>query len=176
MGKIVLLILSLLLPALTVSAEKVNDLSELKKPTDILVHGNKAYFMDSGSVHIYEIAGKHLKKFARKGEGPGEIKTSPFVINTITLHNDEIVIDSLDKMIYYSFEGEFLRQQRKGGFLALQVKPVGDHFVVKEVDRKDKKTEYIVLALYNGNMERVREIPQLSRIDPVCTIPVGEKK
>lgn len=155
--------------------EKVASLSDVEKPTDILCAKQKIFIMDGANVKAFDLKkGSSKFQFARKGEGPGEIKMSPFQTNTITLHNSDIGIDSLDRVIYYSLEGKFQREVKKGGFLGLQVKPVGENYVVKRVDRSDKKTEYITLDVYDRNMKKLREIArQRSSIqfDSVRMIP-----
>ena len=154
-----LLIMFLLLFGFILNAEKVSSLSVLEKPTDIVFFSGNTYIMDGASVLTYETkTGKFRFKFARKGEGPGEIKVSPFNTLTLSIHKDNIAIDSLDKIIYYSPEGKFVNEIKKGRFLALQLKPVSDNFVVKGVDRKDRKTEYITLSIYDKNMQKVKEI------------------
>jgi len=154
-----LLIVFFLLVVFILNAEKVGNLSELEKPTDILFYKDNSFIMDGASILVFELkTGKFKFKFARKGEGPGEIKMSSFHTNTLSLHKGQIVIDSLDKMIYYSPAGKFLREKKKGRFLALQVKPIANHFVVKGVDRKDKETEYITLSLYDEKMQKIKEI------------------
>ncbi len=169
------LIFFLLFMGFILNAEKVANLPELEKPTDILLYNDKGFIMDGASVKVFDIkSGKFKFKFARKGEGPGEIKTSPFLTNTLTLHKGNIAIDSLDKVIFYSQEGKFLRERKKGRFLALQVKPIADNFIVKGIDRLDKKTEYITLSLYDGKMQKIKEIARQRsniQLDSVELIP-----
>jgi len=121
-------------------SERVTILIDVEKPTDILCAGQKIFVMDGANIKAFDLEKGVLKfKFARKGERPGEIKMSPFQTNTLTLHNSDIGIDSLDRVIYYSQAGKFQREVKKGRFLALQVKPVGENYVVKRVDRSDTK-------------------------------------
>jgi len=156
-------------------AEKIAELNGIEKPTDLLCAGQNIYIMDGANVKVFGLSKGEFKfKFARKGEGPGEIKMSPFQTNTLTPHNDNIAIDSLDRVIFYSTYGEFKREVKKGRFLAVQVKPVSRNYVVKRIDRSDNKTEYITLDVYDRNMNKLKEIArQRSSIqfDTVRMIP-----
>lgn len=155
----ILISLLLLSMGMVLSAEKVASLTELRKPTDILFCKGNIYVMDEATVKVFGAdRGKYKFSFARKGEGPGEIKLSRFITNTMTLHKGHIAIDSMDKVIFYTPEGKFVKEKKKGRFMALQTKPVGDSFIVKAIDRKDSKCEYITLAVYDSDMEKVKEI------------------
>lgn len=176
MIKRILLIIALL-PIISsgLFSEKVTVLEGIEKPTDMLCYSKKLFIMDGAQVKVFDIHdGKSMFKFAGKGEGPGEIKMSPFQTNTLTFHNGSIGIDSLDRVIFYSTSGEFIKEVKKGGFLALQVKPLGNNYVVKRVDRGDKKVEYITLDIYDRNMKKVREIARQRssiQLDSVQMVP-----
>lgn len=154
----VFIVIALFMVSVAYSNDPAVDLPGLQRPTDLIISEEIIYVMDGAMIKTFNHKGESLFAFARKGEGPGEIKSGPFYTNSISLHEGNIVIDSLDKLITYSPRGKYIGEKRKGRFLALQVKPVGDAYLVKRVDRSDKKTEWITLEIYDSSMKKLKEI------------------
>src|SRR5690606_17082799 len=77
----------------------------------ILYHENRYYIFDrtqTGSLFIFDSAGKFLNQIAPKGRGPGEfVKAENFVINSKE-NVLEITDHSLHKIFCYNTQGDFL--------------------------------------------------------------------
>jgi len=59
-------------------------------------------------VHVFDLQGGHLFSFARKGEGPGEIKEA----FDLFLADDRVIVPDMNRIHYFSVKGEFLKSVR----------------------------------------------------------------
>jgi hypothetical protein len=147
-------------------AESLGALEEILNPTAIKIHQNRLYVLEGQAIHIFALDDlRPLGQFGREGEGPGEIKKSAFYTCDFFFLDDRILVDSLDKLLFFSREGKFLSEQKKRIVLGMEVKPVGKNYVVKALDRSDGKTEYHTISIYNSRFEKLKEI--FRQISPV---------
>lgn len=109
-------------------AEKVAELPEVLKPTRIKVFNNQIYISldqkDHGVV-VYSLKDFQLKmKIARRGEGPGEIKKTPYVFKG----EKSILMSSFGKVLWFSQKGEF-QFEKKFHPRYFHLKPLGNNIV-----------------------------------------------
>jgi len=103
-------IIFLLMIPLFMFSKKVTTFSELMYPRTIDIDSEKIYITDDYSIFIYSLKDfKLIKKFGRRGEGPGEFKINP----KIKILSDSIWIKSgREKISIYSKEGKLIKDIR----------------------------------------------------------------
>jgi CubicO group peptidase (beta-lactamase class C family) len=93
-------------------------------------------------IRIYDKNGKHVRSFGRKGQGPGEIGL-PFYLG-IFQGNKIVVQDTRNgKFIFYSREGEFLKEVPMGKYRSharFQVDSEGYFYAISQTFDEDKIT------------------------------------
>ena len=129
--KRIVIIFMILVMATSLSADKRGVLEEVNKPDNITVHKDKLYVMEGAIVLIYNLRNlKLIRKFGRKGEGPGELKVIPGRdYNRVNIRDEYILTESVDKIIFFTHEGKMIREMRKGGLQLAKTQPVGKNYV-----------------------------------------------
>jgi hypothetical protein len=88
-------------------------LPDMEKPDDLKVDENQVYIVSGTRIHIYARTGFNLlKKFGKKGDGPGQLKPFRSVKKKISIdvHAHDIVITGNERLYFFSKTGEFKRQ------------------------------------------------------------------
>jgi len=135
--------------------QKVATLTELQKPTIISVGEKYLYVNEGTTVFVYSRKDyKLVKKFGKAGEGPQEFMAFSFVIP----QKENLLINSLGKISYFSHEGEFIREIRaKGGRSNFLFWPVGEGYVGRSSATKDNFA-YDVVNLYDKELKKTKEV------------------
>jgi hypothetical protein len=119
-----LLVLSILCTFLPLHGKKVAVLEEVMKPWNLVIDNGQLFVSENKVIHIYNLKDfKWVKTFGKAGEGPAEFKSSP----RLTPYPDYLLINTQDKVMYFSRDGEFLRETRIDYWL-IGVYPAGDKF------------------------------------------------
>jgi len=106
----ILIILICLLSALSIFGERLTTFLQLSKPVLIKVGENLICINEGMTVFLYDLNDfKLIKKFGRKGEGPGEF-SSDLEINIL---KEKIMIESQGKLSFYSFKGNLIKEMRR---------------------------------------------------------------
>lgn len=106
----VLIILICLLFALSIFGERLTTFPQLSKPVLIKVGENLICINEGEEVYLYDLNDfKLIKKFGRRGEGPGEF-SSDLEINIL---KEKIMIESQGKLSFYSFTGDLIKEMRR---------------------------------------------------------------
>lgn len=106
----VLIIPICLLFALSLFGEKLTTFPQHSKPELIKVGKNLICINEDAVVYLYDLNDfKLIKKFGRKGEGPGEFSTS-MIINIL---EEKIMIESRGKLSFYSLKGDLIKEIRR---------------------------------------------------------------
>jgi hypothetical protein len=136
----------------------VSSLPEVLKPDNITVYENELYVVEGAEISVYSLENlKLIRKFGKKGEGPGELQVYPnFFYNKVSVFPDYIFAVGALKVIFFSKDGEVIKEKKKP-LLLMQVVPVGDNFVVKRV-RPDNKLLYNCISIYNSQMQEIKEL------------------
>ena len=139
-------------------AEKIADLPEVMKPASMVIDGNTVYIADEGVVHIYTLNPvKKIGQFGSAGEGPGEFSSPPYV----TVCSDHLFINSMGKVMFFSKEGQFMRQAKLPfvlWYFYYPLLPVGENYVGFPVLRQEDGSFIHVGNIYNAQYEFVKEI------------------
>ncbi len=93
---------------------------------------------------------KLVKKFGKAGEGPQEFNR----FAAITPLKDKLLINSMNKLSYFTKDGKYIREiKTKGGFAFLYL-PLGDKYVGRGIGNKDN-TRYVSINLYDKNLNKI---------------------
>jgi len=149
----VFVLMSVLLSG-TVKSEIIATFPDILKPTGIVIDGDYIYISEDVTIFIYSMKDfKLIKKFGKKGEGPGEFNR----FATITPLKDKLLINSMNKISYYTKDGEYLKEMKvKGGFSFLY-QPLGDNYIGRGVGQKDG-TRYVSINLYDKNLNKTKTL------------------
>lgn len=149
----------LLLSASFVFPAKVGPLPEVMRPDNITVDGNEIYVVEGAEISVYSLKNlSFIRKFGKKGEGPGELQVIPNIYyNRVVVTPGYILAESFNKVIFFSKEGKSIKEKRKIGQITKTV-PIGENFVVKKFIIDENTITYSVIALYNPEMEMIKEL------------------
>lgn len=153
-------ILFLMLFSLPGFAEKVASFTEFTNPFEFQVDVDRFYISEDTSIYIYSLKDYQLiKKFGRKGEGPGEF----LIVGAgngllIDIQPDNIMVNSYGKVVYFTKDGDYLKE-KKIKAVAKWLTPVNDQFVGLKYKRENKIL-YHQINLYNSSFELVKTIYQ----------------
>lgn len=88
-------------------------LPDVLKPLIIEVGGDDLVIAEGAEISIYSLKDfKLIKKFGKAGEGPAEFKLTLGVLGLdIKLYPDYILVNSLNKVSYFTRKGEFIREK-----------------------------------------------------------------
>jgi hypothetical protein len=158
--KVFLMFVSFLLLTGVIFAEKVLTFPELMRPFFIRVDDSQMYVTDGPTISIYSLSDyKLLKQFGREGEGPGEFKIPGRTGGSVAifLTQDNIVVNSVGKVSYFTKKGEYVGEiptrSASTRFLSLGKQQfVGEAFI----EENDKN--YSTRNIYNDKFEKIKEL------------------
>jgi hypothetical protein len=139
-----------------VYARKIVSLPDIFEPSSIVVDSNQIYIVEGTTIHIYSLEDFTLKKkFGRKGEGPQEFKDD---IWGIEVKPDYILVNSLNKVSFFTRDGDFLNEKINPTVLGGSMfKPVGNQFVGYSIERENK-TFYVVYSIFDFKLKKSKEL------------------
>ena len=158
--KYLIIILSLILMFVhPVFSKNLGPLPELLKPSMIDVFQDDLYIVDSSIIHVYSLKDLKLKrKFGKIGEGPGEYRTLPHLSIKISVLSDFVLVESLDKVVYFTRDGKYLKEKKKP-FQLNFLYPIGDRFVARKFSQTGtKEPSYSIVSIYNSKLEEIKEL------------------
>lgn len=147
-------------------AVKVATFNEVLKPSNMAINDEYIYVYEGTTIHIYSHKDyKYVKKFGNEGEGPQEFKTFAFAIP----QKDNLLINSLGKISYFTKTGEFIREiKAKGGSANNLFWPLKDGYVGRS-STTEKGTGYVTINLYDKELNKLKEIHRLENFNQART-------
>jgi len=141
--------------------EKVAVFAGVTNPFYILADDSQLYITDGPTINIYSTADyKPVKRFGRAGEGPQEFKLDPrrsagsvFIF----IHPDYILASTLDKVLYFSKKGEFIKETRTNSS-AIMFRTPGKGFAGEDFLLEKNNVRYSVRCIYDSNFKKVKEL------------------
>ncbi|MCK4889931.1 MAG: hypothetical protein KAS97_08365 [Candidatus Aminicenantes bacterium] len=156
MKKIIFMLLMLLIALSLVQAEKLADLEEINKPELMEIVGDTLLIVEGAEVYSYDIKDlKFKKKFGRKGEGPGELKTAPSIANYIIPLKDSFLIASMDKSILFNVNGDVIREFRIPLFTNY-LYPANENYIGMRFKPGDKGIAWFELTILDKEMKDIK--------------------
>jgi hypothetical protein len=133
---------------------EVVPLPELAKPLHIEVDANQIYITEGATVFIYSLKDfKLVKKFGKRGEGPGEFNER---IRFVDAQADHLFFNSTGKVSYFTKDGTFIKEFRTLS-PDMRVKQLGENFVGVRM-AGEGGTLYISIDLYDGNLKKIKAL------------------
>ena len=164
--KLFIVLLLLLNTGIAFSTEPVV-LNEIYSPNKIEIYNGKLYVAQETSFFIYSMKDlKLIKKFGRKGEGPGELTPSPYIFNDISNVQKNIFVQSEKKVIYFSDNGSFIREAKKNRKY-FKMLPFGKNYVINHLEDDAKRNSFISISLMDKNYKLIKNIYKQEK--PVIT-------
>ena len=153
---IILLILLVIFPS-SLQCIKIGVFKNLLNPNQIQIKDDIVYCMQDTSVFAYNLKDlTFIKKFCRKGEGPGELKAVSTLPNILVPHEKNVLIISLDKVIVFSKYGIFKKEYKMPPTSIHFLYPVDNNAYVCVKFRPnllEQKTFEIVVAIIDSNLK-----------------------
>jgi hypothetical protein len=163
----------------TAWAKKVAVFPGLLVPSEVQMDDKYLYITETFSIYIYRLTDFTLvRKFGKKGEGPGEFKLSGDNVVFLKVEKDRLLVNSVGRISYFSKEGEYQSERVNNAGLWLQ--PLGEHFVGMKRLYDKKNLRHRSVCVFNAKLEKINEVykdedgiqPRLRYIDAV-TWPCG---
>jgi hypothetical protein len=152
-------VLILLLFVTIICSGTVIPLHDLIKPWTINVDKARIYITEGSVVYIYNREDfKLIKKFGRRGEGPGEFKTSARNLGIeidLFLHPDYLVINSFHRVSLFTRQGEYIKQIDSTAGNVFQ--PLGKKYIGQKYLNQNNVL-YNTICLYDSNFQKIKEI------------------
>lgn len=129
-------------------------LPDFFNPDSIAVDDRHIYITEFPTIYIYSLRDFKLKKkIGRQGEGPQEFNR--FAL--LSIHGDNLVVSDRNKVLYYTKDGDYLKEIKARSIMHWGVQPIGNRFVGKSKIR-EKNTEFDTTNIYNSNLEKINNI------------------
>ena len=162
--KKILLVLYLLFLIFNLLAEKVGALKEIVHPQSIEVGKDRIIIVQGASFYEYSITDlRFIRKFGEKGEGPGELKVTPALANSIKILPAGYFLEEATKIMYFSKDAKVKKEVKKKGII-FKTFPVADNFVAVRMEGRGNKF-YLTLALFDGEMNFKKELLKVEYIE-----------
>jgi hypothetical protein len=126
-------------------------------PDHIYLSDHYLYVTQVTTIYIYSLKNyKLVKKFGKQGEGPQEFKKK---IDNIVIGNDEIMVSSMGRVSYFTFDGRFKRERNDIYNIGWAFSPIRDKFVGRGF-KKEGKQDYYTLSIFDSNLKRIKTFCQ----------------
>ncbi len=137
---------------------KVAELPELNKPSWLMVNSNEIFILDDYQVAVYSLKDyKFLRKFGKKGEGPGELLPLPDTPLSMDVTNDRVILNAFNKVIFFSKAGKFLEEKRFKDY-TFRVMSAGKGYVATIFSRGKDGKSAIAIVLLDEQMNKKKTI------------------
>jgi hypothetical protein len=149
----------ILLCLFPVYAERVAVLPEIYNAGSIMVDADHIYIVQEATIFIYSIEDhQFLKKFGKRGEGPGEFILSDDNMVDLSVQPEYLLVNSVKRISYFSTDGKYLRERSNSA--GLWMVPIGPNFLgMKRVYDPDG-TRYRKLTLFDEKLEPEKTVYQ----------------
>ena len=137
-------------------SERVIALSDLERPTQIVVEGGRVYLADSRDVKVYDLRdGRLLRKIGRLGQGPGEFSIEP---RRMSVLGDRLIVQDMGHADCFNLEGVFAGQIKHPSSMAFYpVLPVGSNVVGFPIIRDDEGSMLPSGRIYDSRLKLIRD-------------------
>ena len=136
-------------------------LPEILRPAKIEVGDEYIYIIEDTTIYIYSLSDFKLKKkFGKQGEGPGEFPMGRhFNINMVNIfpQKDKVIINSSNKIMFFSKKGDFLSEKKITGF-GSRITPFDDKYVGTSFSGFRGKNPSLTVNIYDSDLNKIKEV------------------
>ncbi|MBN1196718.1 MAG: hypothetical protein JXA62_04870 [Candidatus Aminicenantes bacterium] len=159
-------------------AVKKGLLPEVGRPELMEISGEYLFLLEGATLYQYRLEDySFVRSFGRAGEGPGELKVIPSIVNYLIPLEQSVLVVGMDKAIEFSHKGEVIREFRipqftnylrplNDGFLAMRFRTEAERTPDMDVFLADKELRQHRL-LYSQKLSGGRNLMNLT-FDGVC--------
>jgi hypothetical protein len=145
-------------------SKKLAVLPQLTAPIMIEIDGDKLYVLEDAEVYVYSLKDfRLLRKFGKRGEGPGQLIPDTEVPLAMNIVNGTVYLNSQIKMVKYSREGKFLAEQRIP--FSFQTIPFDNNYVSIKIAAMHNVQSFMV-ALLDPGFNKPEHLYSRERISP----------
>ncbi|MCP5053960.1 MAG: hypothetical protein GY940_42725 [bacterium] len=139
-------------------AKKVVPLPEVLKPGMIAVNDSRLFVAEKPKVHVYSLEDfKLVKTFGKSGEGPREFKFSQFGPPMIFYpYQKRLLVNSLNKISYFSQNGEFIKETKTTGFTTYI--PMKDGYTGTIMTQNKKNKMVLGVSVFDSKLKKGKEL------------------
>ncbi|NIM78996.1 MAG: hypothetical protein GTN53_10855 [Candidatus Aminicenantes bacterium] len=153
-------LLILLLPLMTVSLfpGKLSVLPELTNPGMMTIDGDELYVLDEVVVYVYSLKDYCLlRKFGKKGEGPGELLPDADLPITMQVLKEQVLVNSFNKLVCFSKTGKMITEKRIP-FFVFQIIPFGKNYAVTKFTRYSDGRSKVSVLLFDNEFKEIKTL------------------
>lgn len=159
MRTILITLILIISSALIFPSESLGELEGVLKPSIIDIVKDRLFVMDIEKVRVFDMKDlKLINSFGQKGEGPAEYKIVPDFPLRLKAFKDFIIVESIDKLSYFSLEGEYIKEKKKLPLL-LKVSEIGNNYIGRRlIQPQDGSLSTIAIKIYNSEFKEIKEL------------------
>ena len=152
----VLIILAVLLAGISLYADGDGLLPEVGRPELLEISGEYLFLVEGATVYQYRLKDfTFIRRFSEAGEGPGELKVVPSIVNYLIPLKTSVMVVSMDKAIEFSHQGEVLRELKIPQFTNY-ILPLGKAFLTMRFKTGGERIPDMEVALVDGDFKPLR--------------------
>jgi hypothetical protein len=141
---------------------KLGTLSELTNPDNITLHNDELYVVQGPNIYVYALKDlRFIRKFGKKGQGPGELLAIPGTPNRISVQKDYILAETYVKLIWFTKEGKLIKEMKKPIFGLLGFIPLGkkgEKFVARWIKPDENKVIHDTICIFDAELKPVKKL------------------
>ena len=159
MKTLLALLLILISTSIALPVENLGVLDGVLKPSIIDIQKDRLFIMDTEQVRVYSMKDLSLiNTFGKKGEGPGEYKIIPNFPLSLKAFNDFLIVESIDKLSYFSLDGKYLKEKRKLPLL-VKITQIGKNYIGRKIIQpQDGSLSTSALKIYDPDFKEIKEL------------------
>jgi len=152
------LVLSWALLALSLYSERLGELPTVLKPQMIRIYQEHLYVVEGHKIHHYTLPRLQYEgMIGKEGEGPGELHLDPARTLILSVVNNELRAESRNKIVIFSLNGRFIREERKPPSV-LQAVPFGKNLLIHHILYEPEERSFFALDLTDKDGKKIKEL------------------
>jgi hypothetical protein len=157
MKNVIFLFIVFLSCCLLPAGHTVLPLPEISKPQRIYVDRGQVYITEGAAIYIYSLdPWKPIRKFGKRGEGPGEFKESGEGL-ILLFTSDRMQVISSGRLSTFSREGEFIGEEIISNPRRFEFQSLGDGFMGTAI-QAEKGRVFFTFNLFDRNFKKKMEV------------------
>lgn len=128
-------------------------LPEIGRPELLEISGEYLFLVEGAVIYQYRLKDfSFIRRFGKSGEGPGELKVVPSIVNYLIPLEKTIMAVGMDKAIEFSHRGEVVREFKIPQFTNY-IYPMGKDFLTMRFNSGGERIPDMEVALVDGEFK-----------------------